>query len=150
MNYCFKCGSCPSNIQPSQYTDVLCSLTGFTKQALHRQSPCYGIKDGTIVFSANFGHLSTSSLYARQLWSSVVGTATNYRMNGPGFESRWGQEIFPDRLRGPYSLLFKDTEIFSGLKWPKREVKYSAPSSGEVKNEWSHTSTPTVCLYLVY
>lgn len=62
MNYCFKRGSCPSNIQPSQYTDVLCWLIGFTKQTLHRQSPCFSIKYGKIRFSANFGYLSTSYL----------------------------------------------------------------------------------------
>jgi len=76
MNYCLKRGSYPSNIQPSQFTDVLYWLIDFSKQALHRQSPCCGIKDGEILFSANFGYLSTANLWARQLGSSVVGRAT--------------------------------------------------------------------------
>jgi hypothetical protein len=29
-----------------------------------------------------------------------------------------------------------------GVKWPGREVDHSPPSSAEVKNEWSYTSTP--------
>jgi hypothetical protein len=29
-----------------------------------------------------------------------------------------------------------------GVKWPGREVDHSPPSSAEVKNEWSCTSTP--------
>jgi hypothetical protein len=29
-----------------------------------------------------------------------------------------------------------------GVKWPGREADYSPPSSAEVKNAWSYTSTP--------
>jgi hypothetical protein len=32
--------------------------------------------------------------------------------------------------------------LFRGVKWPGREADYSAPSSAEVKNAWSYTSTP--------
>jgi len=33
--------------------------------------------------------------------------------------------------------------LFSpGLKWPWREPDHSTPSSTEVKNAWSYTSTP--------
>jgi hypothetical protein len=31
---------------------------------------------------------------------------------------------------------------FPGVKWPGREVEDSPPSSAEVKNAWSYTSTP--------
>jgi hypothetical protein len=30
-----------------------------------------------------------------------------------------------------------------GVKWPGREADYSPPSSAEVKNAWSYTSTPS-------
>jgi hypothetical protein len=49
---------------------------------------------------------------------SVVGIATRYGLGGPGIESRWG-EIFrnyPDRLRGPLSLLYNGYRVFPGGK----------------------------------
>jgi hypothetical protein len=36
-----------------------------------------------------------------------------------------------------------------GIKWPGREVYYSRPTSTEVKNAWSYTSTPPVGLHSV-
>jgi len=47
--------------------------------------------------------------------SSVVGIATGYGLDGLGFESRWGGEIFrtcPDRPWGPHSLLYNGYRIF--------------------------------------
>jgi hypothetical protein len=41
-----------------------------------------------------------------------------------------------NRHRGP----------FPGVKRPGRDVNHS-PSSVEVKNEWSYTSTPIICLH---
>jgi hypothetical protein len=35
-----------------------------------------------------------------------------------------------------------------GIKRPRREVDHSPPSSAEVKNEWSYTSTPTNFIFL--
>jgi hypothetical protein len=34
-----------------------------------------------------------------------------------------------------------------GLKRPGREADHSPPSSAEVKNAWSYTSTPPICLH---
>jgi hypothetical protein len=34
-----------------------------------------------------------------------------------------------------------------GVKWPGREADHSPPSSAEVKNEWSYTSTPAIRLH---
>jgi hypothetical protein len=34
-----------------------------------------------------------------------------------------------------------------GVKQPGREADHSLPSSAEVKNEWSHTSTPPIRLH---
>ena len=36
---------------------------------------------------------------------------------------------------------------FTQVKQPGRESDHSAPSSAEVKNEWSYTSTPLTCLH---
>jgi len=33
---------------------------------------------------------------------------------------------------------------FSGVKWTRREAEQSSPSSAEVKNAWSYTSTPPI------
>jgi hypothetical protein len=53
-------------------------------------------------------------------WSrgSSVCIATRYGLEDPGIESRWG-EIFltyPDRLRGPPSLLYNGYRVFLGGK----------------------------------
>jgi hypothetical protein len=36
---------------------------------------------------------------------------------------------------------------FPGVKRPGHEANHSSPSSAKVKNEWSYTSTPSVCLH---
>jgi hypothetical protein len=49
---------------------------------------------------------------------SSVSIATGYGLEGPGIEFRWG-EIFctyPDRLRGPPSLLYNGYRVFPGGK----------------------------------
>jgi hypothetical protein len=48
---------------------------------------------------------------------SYVGIATDYGLDGPGIESRWG-EIFrrPDRPWGPPSLLYIGYRVFPGDK----------------------------------
>jgi hypothetical protein len=49
---------------------------------------------------------------------SAVGIATRYGLEGPGIESRWGEifRTYPDRLRGPPSLLYNGYRIFPGGK----------------------------------
>ena len=63
---------------------------------------------------------------------SSVGTATGYRLDVPGIESRWA-EIFrtcPDRPWGPPNLLYKGYRVFSGGKeQPGRDADPSPPSS---------------------
>jgi hypothetical protein len=34
-----------------------------------------------------------------------------------------------------------------GVKWLGHEADHSPPSSAEVKNAWSYTSTPSICLH---
>jgi hypothetical protein len=52
------------------------------------------------------------------LYDSAVGIATRYGLEGPGIESRWGEifRTYPDRLRGPPSLLYNGYRVFSGGK----------------------------------
>jgi hypothetical protein len=65
----------------------------------------------------------------------------------------WTRDFFsfpkrPDRLWGPPSLLFNGYRgTFPEVKWPEREVNHSSPSSAEIKNEWSYTSAPHICLH---
>jgi hypothetical protein len=49
---------------------------------------------------------------------SSVGIATDYGLDGPGIETRWGK-IFrtgPDRPWGPPSLLYNGYRVFPGGK----------------------------------
>ena len=67
---------------------------------------------------------------------SSVGIATDYVLDGPGIESRWGGEIFrtcPDRPWGPPSLLYNGYRVFpGGKKRPGRDADLSPPSSAVV------------------
>jgi hypothetical protein len=49
---------------------------------------------------------------------SVVGIAIRYELEGSGIESRWGEifRTYPDRLRGPPSLLYNGYRVFPGGK----------------------------------
>jgi hypothetical protein len=71
------------------------------------------------------------------LGSSVV-IATDFGLDGPEIESRWG-EIFhacPDRSWGPLSILYNGYRVFPGGKVrPGRGVEHSPPSSAEVMEE---------------
>ena len=66
---------------------------------------------------------------------SSVGIATDYVLDGPGIESRWG-EIFctcPDRPWGPPSLLYDGYRVFPrGKVRPWRAADHSPPSSATV------------------
>jgi hypothetical protein len=68
---------------------------------------------------------------------SSVGIATDYGLDGPRIESRWG-EIFrlPDRPWGPPSLLYNGYRDFPGGKVrPGRDADHSSPSSAAVMEE---------------
>jgi hypothetical protein len=51
-------------------------------------------------------------------YTSVVGIATRYGLEGPGIESRWGEifHTYPNRLWGPPSLLYNGYRVFPGGK----------------------------------
>jgi hypothetical protein len=66
---------------------------------------------------------------------SSVGIETDYGLDGPGIESRWG-EIFrcPDWPWGPPSLLYSGYRVFHGGKVRLgRAVDHSPPSNDAVK-----------------
>jgi len=70
--------------------------------------------------------------------SSSVGVATDYGLDGPGIESRWGARFSarPHRPRGPPSLLYNGYRVFPGGKVrPGRAADHSPPSSAEVLEE---------------
>jgi len=70
---------------------------------------------------------------------SSVSVATDYGLDGPVIESRWGGKIFrtcPDRLWGPPSHLYNGYRVFPGDKErPGRDTDPSPPSSAVVKKE---------------
>jgi len=76
---------------------------------------------------------------------SSVGTATDYRLHSPGIEPQWGARFsaHPDWPWGPPSLLYNGYQVFPGGKErPGHEANHSPPSSAEVLEEYSYTSTP--------
>jgi hypothetical protein len=86
--------------------------------------------------------------------SSVVQRgATCWMIRGSSAGRGW--EFFsstppPDRHWGPLSLQSNGyKESFLGVKRPGRETDHSSPSSAEVKNAWSYTSTPPIRLHCV-
>ena len=73
---------------------------------------------------------------------SSVSIATDYGLDGPGIESRWG-EIFhrSGRPLGPPSLLYNGYRVFPGDKvWQGRAADHSPLSSVAVLEEYSYTS----------
>ena len=70
------------------------------------------------------------------------------RGSNPSRSTRFYSPKRPDRLWGPPSLLLNGYRVsFPRVKWPLREVNHSPPSSAEVKNKWSYTSTPPICIH---
>jgi hypothetical protein len=68
---------------------------------------------------------------------SSVGIATNYGLDGPGIESRWG-EIFPHVQTGPGAhpaSCTMGTWSFPGVKRPGRSADHPPPPSTEVMKE---------------
>jgi hypothetical protein len=73
---------------------------------------------------------------------SSVGIATDYGLDGPEIESRWGARFSarPDRPRGRPRLLYNGYRVFPGGKVrPGRSADHSPSSSAEVLEEQSST-----------
>ena len=80
-----------------------------------------------------------------------------YRRRSDSLRAEWilssnpraGKRFFstPISHRGPPNLLYNGYHgSFQGVKRPGRGVDKTTPSIPEVKNEWSCTSTPRLCL----
>jgi len=74
-----------------------------------------------------------------------------YGLDDRGFESRQGLGIFLFTIAsrpalGPTQphMQWVPSALSLGVKRPGREADYSHPSSADVKNVWSYTSTPPV------
>jgi hypothetical protein len=87
-------------------------------------------------------------------WGSSVSIVTRLRNGRPAFDSRQGQgfSFFATASRpalGPTQTLIQwvPRAISPGVKRPGREGDHSFPSSAEVKNAWSYTSIPPICLH---
>lgn len=73
-----------------------------------------------------------------------------------GFECQYGQDIF--LFSGTSRSAVGTTHFpiqwvpgfFPGVNRPGREVNHSPPSSDDVRNKWSCTSTALICLNDVY
>jgi hypothetical protein len=82
--------------------------------------------------------------------SQLSGIALAYGLDYRGFESRQELEIFlfttaaSRPALGPTQppIQWVAGILSLGLKRPHRETHHSPPSSAEVKNAWSYTSTP--------
>jgi hypothetical protein len=84
----------------------------------------------------------------------LSGIALGYGLNDRGFESRQEMGIF--LLTTAFRPALGPTEPLSngyqglfpwGVEHPGRETDHPPPSGAEIKNAWSYTSTPPVCLY---
>jgi hypothetical protein len=75
----------------------------------------------------------------------VRNNATDYGLGGPGIESRWGRD-FPPVQTGPRACTAScttGTGSFPGGKGrPGRAADHLPPSSADVLEEYSYTSTP--------
>jgi len=74
---------------------------------------------------------------------SSAGVATDYGLDGPGIESRWGEiSARPDRPWGPPDLLYNGYRVFLGGKVrPGCAADHSPYSSAAAMEEYSYTST---------
>jgi hypothetical protein len=69
---------------------------------------------------------------------SSVGIATDYGLDGPGIESRWGARFFAHVQTGPGAnptSCTMGTESLPGVKRPWLDADHPPPSSAEVENE---------------
>jgi hypothetical protein len=69
------------------------------------------------------------------------------RVSNPGRGRVFSFERCPDRIWGAHRLLFNGyRRSFLHVSRQRLEVERSHPSDDKVKNEWSYTSSPLLCL----
>jgi len=60
----------------------------------------------------------------------------------------WREDLSFLELWGPPSFLFnRYCGSFPGVQQLEHDVDYSTPSNTKVKNKWSYTFTPPICLH---
>jgi hypothetical protein len=90
-----------------------------------------------------FSELSTGPLplgFPTRLYTCIHDhIVTGYGLEGPGIESRWGQDFPP---WDPPSLLYNEYRVFTGgTKRPGRDANPSPLIVLSLKTEYSYTST---------
>ena len=94
--------------------------------------------------------LHKQSLFPRISFFQELGNRDNVvRVSNSGTSSRfslpWNR---PDRLWSPHTLQLNGYRCYlQGVRRPGREANRSPLPSAEVKNEWSCTSAPPICLH---
>ena len=80
---------------------------------------------------------------------SVVGIATDYGLDGPGIESRWGRDFIPgpNQPWGPPNLLYNGYHFFPGGKKPPG--RDADPSPLLVSWSWKGRAIPLLPLWAV-
>lgn len=74
-------------------------------------------------------------------------------MDYPGYESRQGKEtfLFYKKSRPSPEIIHPVIQwvlgFFLGVKRPECEINSSSLTSDEVRNDWSYTSTPLLCIH---
>jgi hypothetical protein len=85
----------------------------------------------------------------RCFWSP--GRHSQYSVYGSIYSRSWYFSLCHGVQTGsgahPASCSIGTCGSFPGVKWQGRETDHSLPSSAEVKNAWSYTSTPPICLH---
>jgi hypothetical protein len=74
---------------------------------------------------------------------------TEMRAGRPGFDSQQGLGFLLTTSSRPALELTQPPIQWApspGVKWPGHEPEQSPPSSAELTNEWSYTSTPRILL----
>jgi hypothetical protein len=92
------------------------------------------------------------SIDTRRSWDSSVGIALGCELDDWGSRKGLGNLLFTTASRptlGPTQppIQWVLGALSSGVQRPGREADHSLPSSAEVKNAWSYTSTPPLRLH---
>jgi hypothetical protein len=116
------------------------SLRKRERQRLHRS--------GDLASGAGFSQqrlgFSPRAVHVRFVVGKVAGRS-GFQGSIPGRDCEFfASPPRPERLWGPTSLLSKG---YQGIKRPGLVVDHPPPSSAEVKNAWSYSSTPPIRLH---
>jgi hypothetical protein len=101
----------------------------------------------------NFYFKSLPSMIRAMIVQSVYCWAMGWTIRVLGFDSWWGLGIFLFTIASRMALRpTQPIKCIPGslslvVKWPGHEADHSSPSSAEVKNAWSYTSTLPVHLH---